>query len=274
MSDNDKYYYLKLKDNFYDRPEIKAIEGIQSGYEYICIIQKMYLRSLNRGGKLMLTEAIPYDIQMLSSVLNHKEETIRSAIELFKKLGLLEIMSDNTIYMTEIQNFIGESSTEADRKRSYRLKIEEHKALLTTGQMSGQMSEKNPPEIEIELKIEKEIELKKKKELKHKYGEDKNVLLTNEQYEELIKLYGKDKALLIIENTSKYFERKGCAGKYKNHYRCINDWNPIEQKKDNPKRSKEEEKAEMIRAIKRGVVPQDEINKALKAGFIKQDEII
>jgi hypothetical protein len=46
MPDIKKYYYLKLKDNFFDRPEIKAIEGIESGYEYICIIQKMYLRRI------------------------------------------------------------------------------------------------------------------------------------------------------------------------------------------------------------------------------------
>lgn len=155
IMDNKRYYYLKLKENFFDRPEIKAIEGMQSGYEYICIIQKMYLRSLSRDGKLMLTDTIPYDLKILSSVLGHKEDIVKNAIDIFNQLGLCELLDDKSIYMTEIQNFIGESSTEGDRKREYRRKIDENKQKL----LSGQMSDERPPELEIEL--EKEIEINK-----------------------------------------------------------------------------------------------------------------
>lgn len=165
MSDNKTYYYLKLKENFFDRAEIKAIEGMQNGYEYICIMQKMYLRSLERDGKLMLTDTVPYDLNMLSTVLNHRDDTIKCAIEIFSDLGLCEIMSDKSIYMTEIQNFIGKSSTEGDRKRMYRDKIKSHKQ-LTCGQMSGQCPEitldKRPPELEIKTEIKKELEKEQK----------------------------------------------------------------------------------------------------------------
>ena len=37
MADNKKYYYLKLKENFFDRPEIKVLEAMQNGYKYIQI---------------------------------------------------------------------------------------------------------------------------------------------------------------------------------------------------------------------------------------------
>jgi predicted phage replisome organizer len=161
MSDNKMYYYLKLKENFFDRAEIKAIEGMQNGYEYICIMQKMYLRSLERDGKLMLTDTVPYDLNMLSTVLNHRDDTIKCAIEIFTDLGLCEIMSDKSIYMTEIQNFIGKSSTEGDRKRIYRDKIKTHKQ-LTRGQTSGQCpaikADVRPPELELKKEIELEIE--------------------------------------------------------------------------------------------------------------------
>jgi hypothetical protein len=56
----------------------------------------------------------------------------------------------------DIQNYIGKSSTEADRKRLYRGRIESEK-LLISGQMSGQNSDKTPPEIEIEIELEKDI---------------------------------------------------------------------------------------------------------------------
>ena len=158
MSDNKKYYYLKLKDNFFDRPEIRAIESMQNGYEYICIMQKMYLRSLEREGKLMLTDTIPYDLTMLSKVLNHRDDTIKCAIEIFLKLGLCDVMSDQSIYMTEIQNFIGQSSTEGERKKIFREKIKGIKKIGV-----DKRPDKRPPEIEIEIEIEKEIEKEKKK---------------------------------------------------------------------------------------------------------------
>ena len=71
MSDNKKYYYMRLVDNFYDRPEIKLIEKIENGYQYVAILLKMYLRSLKHDGALTFSDGIPYDIQMLSSVIGH-----------------------------------------------------------------------------------------------------------------------------------------------------------------------------------------------------------
>jgi predicted phage replisome organizer len=152
MSDNKKYYYLKLKDNFYDRPEIKAIESMESGYEYISIMQKMYLRSLERDGKLMITDTIPYDLKTLGKVLGHKQETINAAVNLFEQFGLLKIMDDKSIYMTEIQSFIGHSSTEADRIRNYRERMK-----------GVQIAYKCTPEKELDIKKEKELDIKKNK---------------------------------------------------------------------------------------------------------------
>lgn len=147
MSDTKKYYYMRLVDGFYDRPEIKLIEKIENGYQYVTILLKMYLRSLKNDGALVFTDGIPYDIQMLSNVIGHDMVMIEKAIEIFQKYKLVEIMDDGTIYMTKIQNFIGHASTEADRKRQFRARIEGH---------AGHLSDNRPPELDIELKIDTE----------------------------------------------------------------------------------------------------------------------
>lgn len=136
MSDDKKYYYLKLKENFFDSSELIALESLQDGMLYSNILLKLYLRSLNRGGCLMLTDRIPYDTSILARVVRHPEGVVKEALKIFKELSLIEILDTGEIYMLDIQNYIGESSTEADRKRSYRLRIEQNK----NGQMSGQMS--------------------------------------------------------------------------------------------------------------------------------------
>ena len=156
MSDNKKYYYLRLKDNFFDSDELKILESMKDGYLYSNILLKLYLRSLKNDGKLVVNERIPYSADMLASVTGHQVGTIKQALSIFKDLGLIDVLDNGAIYMLDIQNFIGKGSSEADRKREYRQRIETDRTNVQTN--LRQISEKSPPEIEIEL--EKEIEIK------------------------------------------------------------------------------------------------------------------
>lgn len=158
MSDNKKYYYLRLKDNFFDSDELKILESMKDGYLYSNILLKLYLRSLKNDGKLVVNERIPYSADMLSSVTGHQVGTIKQALSVFKDLGLIDVLDNGAIYMLDIQNFIGKGSSEADRKREYRQRIETDRTNVQTN--LRQISEKYPPEIEIEL--EKDIEIEKK----------------------------------------------------------------------------------------------------------------
>ena len=147
MSDNKKYYYLKLKENFYDSEEMIILQNMQDGYLYSDILMKLYLRSLKNGGKLIFKDVIPYTPSALAQVVRHQVGTVEKAMKIFQDLGLIEILDNGAIYMLDIQNFIGESSTEADRIRKYRAKIKEDV------QMLQQKNDKNTPEIEIEIEI-------------------------------------------------------------------------------------------------------------------------
>nr|DAM23100.1 MAG TPA: DnaD like replication protein [Caudoviricetes sp.] len=149
MSDNQKYYYLKLVDNFFDRDEMIMLESMPDGYLYSNILLKLYLRSLKNTGKLMFNDRIPYNPTMLANITRHPVAVVEKAVDIFQQLGLVEILDNGAIYMLDIQDFIGKSSTEADRKRNYRRRIDEEKKQLleekgqTVGQMSQQVSEIN-----------------------------------------------------------------------------------------------------------------------------------
>ena len=60
MADNRKYYYLKLKENYFDDDSIVLLESMQDGILYSYILLKLYLKSLKHGGRLQLDESIPY----------------------------------------------------------------------------------------------------------------------------------------------------------------------------------------------------------------------
>lgn len=161
MSYNKKYYYLRLKDNFFDSDELKILESMKDGYLYSNILLKLYLRSLKNDGKLVVNERIPYNAEMLASVTGHQVGTIKQALSMFKELGLIEVLENGAIYMLDIQNFIGKGSTEADRQRLYDRRISEERKQnkLTQSRNLEEICKKSTPEIEIEL--EKDIEIEK-----------------------------------------------------------------------------------------------------------------
>lgn len=161
MSDNQKYYYLKLKEDFFESDEVLFLESMPEGYKYSNILLKLYLRSLKNNGKLMMNNLIPYNAEMLAIITRHSVGDIKQAIQIFSQLGLVEQLDNGAIYMLQIQNFIGKSSTEGDRKRAYRrqIELEKQKALKVEGQKSGHLSDKQAPEIEIEIEIDKEIDI-------------------------------------------------------------------------------------------------------------------
>ena len=144
MADNKKYYYMRLKENFFDSSEISLLESMPDGYLYSNILLKLYLRSLRGEGRLAINN-IPYSPEMIATVTHHPVETVKKALDIFQKLGLIEILDSGVIYMLNIQEFIGESSTEADRIRAYRQRIAQEKDV--------QMYDKRTPEIEIEKGI-------------------------------------------------------------------------------------------------------------------------
>lgn len=164
MADNQKYYYLRLKEDFFDDDAIQILESMPDGYLYSNILLKLYLKSLKMGGKLMFNERIPYNPTVLATITRHQVGTVEKALGIFKELGLVEILDNGAMYMLDIQNYIGKTSTEADRKREYRERIEREKIVLIgqmSGQMSGQSSDKSTPEIEIEKEIELDKEIKR-----------------------------------------------------------------------------------------------------------------
>ncbi|HEM5327324.1 TPA: phage replisome organizer N-terminal domain-containing protein, partial [Streptococcus suis] len=144
-----KYYYLKLKDNFFESDEAIILESMPDGYIYSNILLKLYLRSLKNNGLLMFNDLIPYNAQMLATITRHHVGVIEKAIQIFQQLRLIEILDNGAIYMTNIQNFVGQSSTNADRMRESRRQL--------------QMLNKYAPEIEedinkdIKLNINKDI---------------------------------------------------------------------------------------------------------------------
>ena len=190
MADTTSYFYMRIKENFFDGDEIKILESMPDGYLYSNILLKMYLNSLKNSGRLMLNEYIPYSPEMIASITRHQIGTVQRALDIFKKMGLIEVLDNGAIYMLNIQQYIGKSSDEADRKREYRQRIEAEKKALLKGEDKcptnvREISDKRVAYIDtyidtdIELKkdteLDTDIELKKNTELNKDIDTEGNI---------------------------------------------------------------------------------------------------
>ena len=232
MADNRKYYYLKLKENFFDSDSIVLLEDMKDGILYSNILLKLYLKSLKNGGKLQLDEHIPYTAQMIATLTRHQIGTVERALEIFRQLGLVEQLDSGAFYMTDIELMIGQSSTEAERKRAARL---ENKALLPPRTKGGHLSDIRPPEIELEKEIE--IEKERERELdtgqptRAAYGRYENVFLSQSELDGL-KADLPDKWNYYIDRLSCHIASSG--KRYRSHAATIRRWAGEDAKKAAP----------------------------------------
>ena len=232
MSDNRKYYYLKLKENYFDDDSIVLLESMQDGVLYSNILLKLYLKSLKHGGRLQLDENIPYTAQMIATITRQQIGTVERALQIFLKLGLVEVLDSGTFYMSNIELLIGQSSTEAERKRAARL---QNKALSAPRTNGGHLSDIRPPEIELEKEIEIKREIEKGRpetgRTARAYGRYQNVFLTDEELADLQAsfptVWGQ-----YIEKLSEYMASTG--KRYQSHAATIRRWASEDARKASP----------------------------------------
>ena len=229
MADNRKYYYLKLKDNYFDDDSIVLLESMQDGMLYSNILLKLYLKSLKHGGKLQLDDRIPYTAQMIATLTRQQIGTVERALQIYLQLGLMEVLPDGCYYMSNIELLIGQSSTEGERKKQARLALQAQK---DGGQMSGHLSAIRPPEIELEIELEKEIEREKEQEQTARpYGRYQNVLLTDEEMSAL-QLELSTTCSYYVEKLSEFMASTG--RQYQSHAATIRRWAAEDMRKQNP----------------------------------------
>ena len=169
MADSKKFYWLKLKRDFFKRHDIRIIEEMPNGKDYVLFYLKLLLESIDHEGSLRFSDTIPYNEQMLSVVTNTNVDIVRAAMELFVELGMMNICDDQTIYMAEVDKLIGSAvdNDGANRVRRFRDKKKQEAlpdvtdALQSVTDSVTKDNERKRIEKEIDIDIELEIEREK-----------------------------------------------------------------------------------------------------------------
>lgn len=249
-----RYYWLKLKEDFFEDDAIEWLEEQKNGKEYALFYLKLCLKSLKSNGTLIRrvgTMLVPYDTEKLAEITKTDFDTVVVAMELLKKIGLIEVLDTGEIYISSLSDMVGSESRSAERVRKFRERQKQAAELSEplpelpeplqcnagVTPCNAQFNREKELEKEIELEIEKEREKeaaaplpspspekkKKSKTEKQVYGEYGHVFLTAGEYDRLSREYGKDQTEAAIRYLDEYIEDKGNY-KSKSHNLALRRW--------------------------------------------------
>lgn len=153
MEKTKRYYWIKLKTDFFNLAEIDFLLSQKDGCQYIVLYQMLCLQTANNNGELASRVGemiIPYDPDKIARDTKYfSKDTVIVAMELFKKLNLIYTDDGICLKIAGFENMVGSETGWAKQKREQR----EKQKLL-----SGQCPPNSPPEIDIDKELDIEID--------------------------------------------------------------------------------------------------------------------
>lgn len=135
-----KFYWMKLREDFFDDDAMEWLEEQPKGKEYALFYLKLCLKSLKTNGLLIRTVGtllVPYDTVKLAEITKTDFDTVVVAMELLKNIGLVEILEGGEICIPRMEEMIGSETDKASIMR----RIREQKRMLEGNNVTGMLPE-------------------------------------------------------------------------------------------------------------------------------------
>lgn len=163
MADTKKYYWLKLKEDFFRDKRIKKLRRIAGGDTYTVIYLKMQLLSIKNNGVLIYEGIEANFAEELALELDEDTENVKVTLAFLQGNGMIEETEQDHFLMTETIKCIGSESASAERVRKHRDK-KAQKMLQCNAPVTISNTEiEKEKDIEIDTEIERDIEQEKPK---------------------------------------------------------------------------------------------------------------
>lgn len=201
MSNTKKYYWIRLKTDFFDQDTIDFLMGQENGAKYVVIYQMLMLKTAQQNG-LLATKTneimIPYDVKKIVRDTKYFDfDTVTIALELFKKLGLVYEEENNILKLTEVEKLVGSEGKSAQWMRDKRARDNAHKQITTSSQTTSQSDREIDIDIEKDIDIDIDIDINKdiNKDIENKIidllSSSKDIFISiklENEYEETLKM--------------------------------------------------------------------------------------
>lgn len=121
-----RYFWIKLKEDFFDSEQMDFIHDMPNGAEYIYIYLRLCLRFANNDGiverRIGPDVRLSYDMQKLAEIVHSTPDSVVVAMQVFKQIGLVEEIHNGAFIIPGIRDMVGSESPSAKRMRKLRAK--------------------------------------------------------------------------------------------------------------------------------------------------------
>ena len=162
--DNKKYYWLKLKEDFFEEKQIKYLRKLPDGDKLVIAYLKMQLKSLKTEGFIKYDSILPSNIEELSMILDEDINIVTLLIKALQQVGAIEILDDGSFYMIAMQDLIGKEGASAERVRRFRERQKQNEIKMLP--CNTNVTNCNT-DIDINIDIDKDIDINKDKKIKN-----------------------------------------------------------------------------------------------------------
>lgn len=132
-----RYFWLKLKEDFFQDDAIEWLEEQENGKEYCLFYLKLCLKALKDDGKLIRKVGnmlVPYTPEKLAEVTRTKVDTVMVAMNVLQRIGLVEYMEgERAYYIPQLQNMVGSEAANANAQRQKRFREKKKNEMLQSG---------------------------------------------------------------------------------------------------------------------------------------------
>lgn len=224
-----RYWWLKLKEDFFRQKLMKKMRRMDNGATMTIIYLKMQLESLRNGGVICFDKTEDTFENEMAYTLDEDVKDVKATIDFLIQYGLMVELSDTENALIEVEKNIGSEASSTIRSRRCREKtLQRNGKSLQFDKSALQCNEKTLHrygDIEIDIEQDKYLDKSEKKPLAHEsnislFGTYQNVRLSDTELQNLKLKYEdwQDK----INNLSEYMKSSG--KEYSSHYATICKW--------------------------------------------------
>lgn len=124
MATGKRFFWIKLRDAFMTSDTVDFLMSQKSGANYVVLYQMLCLKTINTGGRLSRQIGeylIPYDVEKIQRDCKwFSTDTVRVALDLYKKLGLIYEDRDGTLVLADHESMVGSETDWGEKKRRQR----------------------------------------------------------------------------------------------------------------------------------------------------------
>ena len=174
---SDKYYWLKLKDDFFSSKRIKKLRRLAGGDTYVIIYLKMQLIAMKRDGIIQYTGLEKTFAEELALDIDEDVENVQVTLSYLVNTGLAETSDDINYFFPYAVENVGSETAAAQRMREARNKV----SLPPHEQRSNNVEQCSNNVQNCYTEIEKEKELEKESEIEQESDTEKDSLTLSDE---------------------------------------------------------------------------------------------